>query len=258
MSDIRMPEFDPGRVYDEGSCDKAIIKARAHLEKDYPGCSVFIHSRKRGKVKVIREDPPLGQTNIVTGRLEIKAHTLFGKTLEYDYYVLAEGLLSYEGSTDSVDLTVSDGTVADVQVQRVYFAVVRRDGRPNHFRRTLFVDPANWMGDSRMDGTSFLSEFTLPGTHDSHATGGNVPILMASIPRMKGWVTCQTWGIRKQLELGVRFVDLRVGTGMKMVHGRSDLKGTLLGVIDELTGFLRTRVTSHLSHITALTREIAP
>ncbi|KAF7347074.1 PLC-like phosphodiesterase [Mycena venus] len=231
--------FDPGRVYDEGSCDKAIRKARAHLENDYPGCFVLIHSRKSGKVRVIRKDPPFGQTNIVAGRLEIKAHTLFGRTFGYDYYVLAEGFLSYEGNTGPAYLAVSEGTMADVQVQTAYLTMARRDGHPNRFRRTLFVDPANWMGDSRIDGTRFLSEFTLPGTHDSHATGGNVPILMASIPRMKGWVTCQSWGVRKQLELGVRFVDLRVGTGMKMVHGRSDLTRDLWGVMDELTGFLR-------------------
>jgi 1-phosphatidylinositol phosphodiesterase len=94
------------------------------------------------------------------------------------------------------------------------------------------------MGDSRIDGKRFLSEFTLPGTHNSHATANNVPFL-TSLPYIRGWVICQTWGVRKQLEVGVRFVDLRVGTGMKMVHGRSGLTGDLWGVLDELTGFLR-------------------
>ncbi|KAJ7241998.1 PLC-like phosphodiesterase [Mycena rebaudengoi] len=252
-----MPAFYPG-VYNEGSYDKSITKARKDLEQDYPGCFVFIHSRESGKVKVIRKEPPSGQTNIVAGRFEIKAHTLFGRTFGYDYYVLAEGLLSYDGNTDPAYSTVSDGTVADMQVaifpsgfpepgmppsppqvfQMAYYSMTRRDGHPNRFRRTLFVDPTNWMGDSRIDGRRYLSEFTLPGTHNSHATGNNVPF-PTNLPGIKGWVTCQSWGVRKQLELGVRFVDLRVGTGMKMVHGRSDLTGTLWDVMNELTGFLR-------------------
>lgn len=87
-----------------------------------------------------------------------------------------------------------------------YFSIVRRDGSPqvhhlypcytellifrprNRFRRTLFVDPANWMGDSRIDGKRFLSEFALPGTHNSHASGDNVPF-PTNLPGMKGWVT---------------------------------------------------------------------
>ncbi|KAJ7907098.1 hypothetical protein B0H13DRAFT_2332712 [Mycena leptocephala] len=175
-----MPAFDPARIYDDESYDKAIARARDDLEKDYPGCSVFIHSGENGK---------------------IKSHALFGSTFGYDYYVLAEGLLSYEG-TDPAYSTVSGGTMVDVQtfilippepgmsLPRLftYFSIVRRDGSPNRFRRTLFVDPANWMGDSRIDGKHFLSEFALPGTHNSHASGDNVPF-PTNLPGMKGWVT---------------------------------------------------------------------
>lgn len=93
------------------------------------------------------------------------------------------------------------------------------------------------MGDARINGKQLLSAFTIPGTHNSHATSTNIPF-PTNLPIIRDWVICQAWGVRKQLDVGVRFVDLRVGTGFKMVHGRSDLNGTLWNVIDEINGFL--------------------
>lgn len=67
-----MPAFDPARIYDDESYDKAIAKARDDLEKDYPGCSVFIHSGENGKVKVIRSDPR--RTLLLAGSRSSRTH----------------------------------------------------------------------------------------------------------------------------------------------------------------------------------------
>ncbi|KAJ7506858.1 hypothetical protein B0H11DRAFT_2272104 [Mycena galericulata] len=160
-----MPAFDPGRVYDEGSYIKAIIKAKADIEQDYPGCYVLIRSRQ--------------STNIVADRFEIKARTWFGRTFGYDYYVLAEGLLLYDARLIRRSLTEP----WLICTTTAWFDVM--DTHRNRFGRTLFVAPANWMGDSRIDCRRFLSEFTLPGTHNSHATGDNVPF-PTNIPGIKG------------------------------------------------------------------------
>jgi hypothetical protein len=136
-----MPEFDPGRLYDGKSYEKAIIKAREDLEKDYPGCSVFIHYRQGGKVKVIRQDPR------VSGRFEIKAHTCSLERMDTtttfwpkDFsrmmaapskpftLLLLDPLLKHIPRPDHS--TVSNGTVVDTFQNTTYFSMARRDGNP--------------------------------------------------------------------------------------------------------------------------------
>ena len=97
----------------------------------------------------------------------------------------------------------------------------------------------NWMNaDSFWRENPSLSSITLPGTHDS-GTSNYGP----------GWAPtakCQSVNINKQLEWGVRFLDLRIGfKGMKdpqICHGKAgtanrSLNEVLLGVRNFLTWF---------------------
>jgi len=61
----------------------------------------------------------------------------------------------------------------------------------------------NWM--MGLDGSRRLSEYSIPGTHDTAARGHSVE-----------WVNCQDWSIWTQLIHGVRFFDMRI----KLKHGK--------------------------------------
>ncbi|MCR4567139.1 MAG: phosphatidylinositol-specific phospholipase C domain-containing protein [Pseudobutyrivibrio sp.] len=77
-----------------------------------------------------------------------------------------------------------------------------------------YADTANWM--SYLSDSAYLSEITLPGTHDSAARN----ILFGYAAR------CQDTSINQQLVNGYRYLDLRVavdesseGNKLKLVHG---------------------------------------
>ena len=76
-----------------------------------------------------------------------------------------------------------------------------------------YSDTAEWM--SFISGDTYLSQITIPGTHDSCAT--YVPLSYV--------MRCQNTDISEQLENGFRYLDLRValdekegGNRIKMVH----------------------------------------
>ncbi|KAI7806607.1 hypothetical protein IRJ41_008853 [Triplophysa rosa] len=63
-----------------------------------------------------------------------------------------------------------------------------------------------WM--ATLDDNKFISEITIPGTHDALALHGG--------PLAK----CQAWSLMDQLKAGIRYFDLRVsGEGLKIKHG---------------------------------------
>jgi 1-phosphatidylinositol phosphodiesterase len=99
------------------------------------------------------------------------------------------------------------------------------------------ADSANWMGP--LDGKKRLSEFTIPGTHDSgalhEATGPFGPIA--------GTTQCQVMPIAAQLKIGVRFLDIRCvihNGGFEIYHGSVDQQVTFDSVIDDCVSFLKS------------------
>jgi 1-phosphatidylinositol phosphodiesterase len=70
------------------------------------------------------------------------------------------------------------------------------------------IDAEKWMGS--IDSSCFVSELSIPGTHDSGAT-------------LKSFVgQCQSMDIKKQLKCGVRFLDIRCivkKDELKVYHG---------------------------------------
>jgi len=87
------------------------------------------------------------------------------------------------------------------------------------FISTLYVraDGDDWM--SNIPDDKYLSELTIPGTHNSYARFGHesddtFDLFASAIGRIanlatKPFAKCQDWTIKKQLEQGIRFFDVR-------------------------------------------------
>ena len=103
---------------------------------------------------------------------------------------------------------------------------------------TTDVGPANWMSGIK-DDTS-LSDITIPGTHDSGTQNVDLPI----------WSKTQTLSISEQLNIGIRYFDLRlehvsdVYYNAQIVHGSSNCWNsggghlTLYEVLEDMYAFL--------------------
>ena len=92
------------------------------------------------------------------------------------------------------------------------------------------VDQSNWM--AALEGKKRLSEFTIPGTHDSGALHELVP----------GTAQCQILPISPQLSIGVRFLDVRcvINNGELMIyHGSVDQQLSFQSVLNDCTSFLK-------------------
>lgn len=94
-----------------------------------------------------------------------------------------------------------------------------------------------WMKD--VDDNTLITTMSIPGTHDSGATH--------SIFDVAG--KCQDTTIKQQLELGVRFLDLRlqlVNNEFKIVHSFVDQKLKLKSVLKDISTFIKEYNTEFL------------
>lgn len=94
-----------------------------------------------------------------------------------------------------------------------------------------------WM--ARLEDERSLQSLSIPGTHDSGA--------LYSIAGLFG--KCQTLNIPQQLEIGVRFLDLRVrlvDNELKIYHNFVEQKASFEDVLEELSQFLRQNPTEFL------------
>ncbi len=76
-------------------------------------------------------------------------------------------------------------------------------------RDTGNFDNKQWM--SNIGDSQYISEITIPGTHDS----------CAHYEPVYGMIKCQEYTLKDQLDMGVRFIDIRgdlVGNTMIMMH----------------------------------------
>ena len=93
----------------------------------------------------------------------------------------------------------------------------------------VFAAGNNWM--TPLDGALPLSQFSIPGTHDSGARFEPFP----------GSAKCQNLTIGQQLDAGVRFLDIRcrhVDDGFIIHHGPIYQNLNFDDVLDATTGFL--------------------
>lgn len=90
--------------------------------------------------------------------------------------------------------------------------------------------PSVWMKD--VDDNKIINEMSIPGTHDSG--------VLHSIFDVAG--KCQDVDINTQLNIGVRFFDLRlqlVEDDLKIVHSFVDQNLTFASVMDDISSFVR-------------------
>uniref|UniRef100_A0A8C1SJ68 Phosphatidylinositol-specific phospholipase C X domain-containing protein n=1 Tax=Cyprinus carpio TaxID=7962 RepID=A0A8C1SJ68_CYPCA len=100
-------------------------------------------------------------------------------------------------------------------------------------KKTVFenVEPRspgqkNWM--AKLDNNKFISDITIPGTHDTMALYGG------------SMAKCQTWSLENQLKAGIRYLDLRVsGYKLKIMHGIIYQRTSLSEVISTIRKFLQ-------------------
>ena len=97
------------------------------------------------------------------------------------------------------------------------------------------VDSASWM--SKIDDNVFISSLSIPGTHDSGAfKKGDTSFNPATYLTQASYST-----IRKQLEMGVRFLDIRCNQNndaCTIHHGRVYLFQNLNDILDDVYGFI--------------------
>ncbi len=79
-----------------------------------------------------------------------------------------------------------------------------------------------------------ISELSIPGTHDTMAF---------KTERSEGseWALCQAWSLTCQLNMGIRYLDLRcrhIGNGFAMHHGPYYLASGFDSVLSEIKSFL--------------------
>ncbi|MGP3683353.1 phosphatidylinositol-specific phospholipase C domain-containing protein [Streptomyces sp. IBSNAI002] len=82
-----------------------------------------------------------------------------------------------------------------------------------------------WM--SRVADDVSLCNITIPGTHDSGATAGGL------------WWQCQEWDIRRQLDNGIRYLDIRADHhDLRICHGNVTMPDTFTDVLRHCDQFL--------------------
>lgn len=118
------------------------------------------------------------------------------------------------------------------------------------------------MGRLQSRDTLTLRDLYIPGTHQSAMTPQSVDVQNSKfaikpetltavanrlMPRtMRGWVVCQDLSITQQLELGVRYLDLRISyhAGEDTFYLTHRYSGpSLASVLDDIVSFYRTNST---------------
>ncbi|MEY8515285.1 phosphatidylinositol-specific phospholipase C domain-containing protein, partial [Lactococcus taiwanensis] len=99
------------------------------------------------------------------------------------------------------------------------------------------TDFSNWM--SSINGNLYLSELSIPGSHESCATkGAKIPVIN------KDYGKCQNYSLTEQLNMGIRFLDIRCkssddGSNLAIHHG-SIYQNMMFGdVLNQCQDFLK-------------------
>ena len=102
---------------------------------------------------------------------------------------------------------------------------------------TTSKEYADWL--SKVDDHTLLRDISLPGSHDTMA--------LYSIADLAG--QCQTLPLKEQLNLGVRFLDIRLKeekNSLKAVHGFIDQKATFGSIDKTISTFLKNHPTEFI------------
>lgn len=102
---------------------------------------------------------------------------------------------------------------------------------------------ANWMQAPSLQD-KMLHQLTIPGSHDSGTY--SLPYSGTADKASK----TQTLGFAQQLELGIRFFDIRVNTdGMTINHGKVNTGVTIISMLETFKAFLKVSNETIVMHV---------
>lgn len=106
---------------------------------------------------------------------------------------------------------------------------------PQDWSDSVKKDVSNWM--SYLSDDLSVTQITMPGSHDSHCTYENAKSFVEAVSA--GHMVTQYEIIKRQLEIGVRYLDLRCGhPQFQMCHDNYNLSGHLGEVLQVIKEFL--------------------
>ena len=140
----------------------------------------------------------------------------------------SDGVWRYNSTLEDDDL--SEVCPYDLIACECSNSYMENDAFSNAPSSTLINAVRGWM--SYLDEDLYLSQISIPGTHD---TGAEAPETVG--------VATQTWTILEQLRGGIRYFDIRVrendaGTGWEVYHGSYCLELTFDEIYDDIELFL--------------------
>lgn len=179
------------------------------LEVEGPFFSGFDVTNSKGRTYVIYRD---------------RAHRLVLVTVDSRNRAVAAEVVHSEASWKIPAIAIANGFLICVWV-----------GGPDQHKELLWsqrlttssVSMDKWM--SRIDSDAYLSQLSIPGSHESCAT--------IALP----WIQCQHMSIDDQLKSGLRYFDFRCGVSfgsLYLFHGRSPLGFALNDVLARMYAWL--------------------
>ncbi|RAL01438.1 PLC-like phosphodiesterase [Aspergillus ibericus CBS 121593] len=221
--------------YGEGDLRLSVLKALADIERQCSGYYVFIWQHDG-------QPSPECSHRAAGGRFEVVAYGSMASTYRYDYVLVTEGRVVYRGNKHHNMMVHSQG--ANITDDVINFPP-NLSSNPHQAHRSHHRP-------RQLDASSppppppdlHLSAFTIPGTHNSAAGVGAINFPPAYLPDLLRFFAvemaeCQTASVAEQLEMGIRFIDLRTsGTDLTLRHGRVELRHTLREILDVVNGFL--------------------
>jgi len=168
-----------------------------------------------------------GQKHRASSNFTLKAGRYVVDCPEGISFSIMEDKSAAEDNKLAIDLT-SGRDIDRPQATNIYIADTK--GATGPFIITFRYAPLVWM--DKVNGSSYLYELSIPGTHDSSTW-------LAS----PGFAKCQNYNFKCQLDQGIRYFDMRVNGNLKLCHGTSTYNYTLDEAVDDFKKWLEANPT---------------
>lgn len=111
------------------------------------------------------------------------------------------------------------------------------------WRAESFTNRTQWMED--LDDDLLITQLSIPGTHDSATDYAHCHENSAIVPIIED-VSCQTHNIPNQMEMGIRFFDIRLDDDLEFRHKIYDLEQDFSYALDTAQTFLQENPSEFL------------
>lgn len=150
------------------------------------------------------------------------------------YEVVCKDSISFKinqdvsGSDEGIYSNLKNGSIIRNPLRSDLY-IANPSGATNAFMVTFVPREADYAWMTQLSDDLYLYELSIPGTHDA-GTGQSVP---------PGLGKCQNFGIRQQLEDGIRYFDIRVDEEMDIRHNSVDCQIDFADVWNDFTSYLK-------------------